>query len=513
MKISQTLKRSILIVSISLGAAVLFFGGFLLANARADRAQVEALFSNDSVSTPVRTIDSRVSPDTSISMMQAFQENSRQVARDVLPVVVQIDVLKKVSNQQNPFRFFFNGQPWPNGNGQQDEQTPKDETPQYNGSGSGIIIMQKASTVYVLTNNHVVEGADKYTVRTYSGQEYDAQVVGTDKNRDIAVLSFTNPERMSIARLGNSDTVLPGDIVYAVGSPYAIQNTITQGIISAVGRNTRDLGAASSQIASFTDYLQTDAAINPGNSGGALVNINGEVIGVNTWIATRTGENVGLGFSVPINNAKKVAMDFILKGKVEYGWLGVAPGNVLEAHKKDLKLDSTQGALVYNIIKDSPADTAGVKPGDLILEANNKTIKTADDLVLVISSTESNKQVPLKIIRDGKQQTVNVTLGVRDESVSPESYWPGFTALPLDKDLKAQLKTDSPEGTMIVYYVESGTIAGDTGLKPGDEIVSVNDKRIRNTADFYQAVNSTDKRFIKMTIRRNGREINLSWQG
>lgn len=488
-------------------AAGLFIGGWMAAGpavrsvpVRDDRGGVLA----NPVADP-RTAPDR--PGTPGTMLQAFQDNSRQVASSVLPVVVRVDVLKKVAQTANPFQFYFNGRQFngPQGQGNQE--------PQYQGGyGSGIIFRQDGETVYVLTNNHVVDDTDKYTVRTHDGKEFEARLVGTDNNRDIAVISFPSKDKMPIATLGDSSRVQAGDIVYAVGSPYGIQNTITQGIVSAVNRQSSDLPQASDTVSSFTDYLQTDAAINPGNSGGALVDINGAVIGVNTWIATRTGENVGLGFAVPINNAAKVAMDFVTKGKVEYGWLGVTPGGIVESGRESMGIKGKDGAFIYNLIKGSPADKAGILPGDLVTRVDARNIKNADELVRVIAGLDSNKDVKLTLLRKGREMTLTVRLGLRDDSVKADTYWPGFTAFPLSEDMKRRVDTPIPVGTMVVMSVEEGTVAADAGLRPGDEIVSVNDRKVDSMSGFYDAIN-TGARKINMVIRRNGREITLSWQG
>ncbi len=451
--------------------------------------------------------------EASLSVLQAFQTASRAIADNVLPVVVRVDVKRKVNPRANPFEFFFNGQPGPFGNNRRNQEQEESEAePRYQGGfGSGILVEQKGETYYVLTNNHVVDGADKYLIKTSNGKEYEANIVGKDANRDLAILSFASSEKLALARLGDSSAMRPGDIVFAIGSPYGIQNTVTQGIVSAVGRTSSDLPDSRAAIGAFTDYLQTDAAINPGNSGGALVNIAGEVVGINTWIATRTGENVGLGFAVPINNARKVATDFINKGKVEYGWLGVTPNNIIEENREVLGLKGREGAFVYNTIKDSPAEQAGLRPGDLITHVNNAAIKSGDDLVRTIAGFDAKTVIALKLIRQGKEQTLNVTLGLRVEDVKSDSYWPGFSVMPLTNDMKRQVRTELAIGSLVVVSVQEGTSAADAGLRAGDELVKINGKDLKNAAEFYTALNSSATRQINLTVKRNGREISLSW--
>lgn len=461
------------------------------------------------------------------SILQAFQNASRNIAATVLPVVVRVDVEKNVKlTRNNPFQFFFNGQPF-NGNGPQpgDNNNNNDgPTQKQGGFGSGIIIEQKGDTVYVLTNNHVVDGADKYVVKTHDGKNFDAKLVGADKNRDLAVISFTSKTKMALAKLGDSSLVRAGDISYAVGSPYGIQNTITQGIISAVGRNASDLpGGGGDTASSFTDYLQTDTAINPGNSGGALVNINGEVIGINTWIATRTGENVGLGFAVPINNAKKVAVDFLTKGHVEYGWLGIKTGDIIDETRGDLKLSRDQkGAFAVSVIHNSPAEKSGMLPGDVITNVNGVTIDSANDLIRTISGLDVNSQVKVQVIRNGKQETLNVKLGLRNDKADMSS-WPGFSVIPMSNDIRDELKNaqqgnnrtpkiaDIPNGSLIVVAVEDGSNASEAGLSQGDVVTGVSGQNVKTVGDFYAAMGKSGKN-VDLNILRNGKEISLSFQ-
>ncbi len=529
------------------GLALVFAGGFGAArwlapdvvyrggNPTLETAQIDSLQANGAQAPAVNERN----------MLQALQNASRAVADSSLPVVVRIEIEKnvKVGNTGNPFQFFFNGQPWdPNGenqgtppggnqgNGSGNNQNKQDNSPtqKQGGFGSGIIIEQKDTSYFVLTNNHVVDGADKFVVRTFDNKSFDAKLVGADKNRDLAVISFVSKDRLPLARLGDSAQVRAGDIVYAVGSPYGIQNTVTQGIISAIGRTSNDLPTGGDTTSGFTDYLQTDAAINPGNSGGALVNINGEVIGINTWIATRTGENVGLGFAVPINNAKKVASDFITKGKVEYGWLGIRTGNIIDETRDALKLAKDQpGAFAFSVIKNSPAEKSGLLPGDVITEVNNVAIKTADDLIRNISGLDVNSEVTVKLIRNGSSITMKVKLGLRDDKADMSS-WPGFTVIPMTDDIRNQLKLsgstlnnrtgrtakplDVPNGTLIVFNVDDSSNAAEAGLKQGDIISAISGQAIKNVGDFYLALGKNQSKNIQLTIQRNGKEITLSFQ-
>ena len=478
------------------------------------------------MATAVPVADNPAMSTADRNILQAFQNASRSIASQVLPVVVRIDIEKNVKIQRgNPFQFFFNGQPFGgDGDPKPGDNNNDGPTQKQGGFGSGIIIEQKGDTVFVLTNNHVVDGADKYIVRTHDNKSFDAKVVGADKNRDLAVISFQSKDKLAVARLGDSNQVHAGDIAYAVGSPYGIQNTITQGIISAVGRTASDLPGGGGDTASgFTDYLQTDTAINPGNSGGALVNFNGEVIGINTWIATRTGENVGLGFAVPINNAKKVVVDFLTKGHVEYGWLGIKTGEIIDQTRTDLKLGRDQkGAFAYSVIKGSPAEKSGLLPGDVLTNVNGVTINSANDLIRTVSSLDVNTEVKVQLIRNGAALNLNVKLGLRDDKADMSS-WPGFSVIPMSDDIRKEMQNqangvkpktkpaDVPNGSLVVVAVEDPSNATEAGLKQGDVVTAVSGQAVKSVAEFYAALGKSGKD-IQLKILRNAKEVSLSFQ-
>ncbi|MFQ3621654.1 MAG: trypsin-like peptidase domain-containing protein, partial [Spirochaetales bacterium] len=281
-----------------------------------------------------------------LNTLETYQSALRRVAQRTLPVVVEIQVVEVVRQPRpvfdlfgNPFEFFFGPQ-------DRNQRTPRNQPQEREfrrqGLGSGVIVQRNGNTVYVLTNNHVAGNASEIKISLHDGREFDGKLVGTDPRRDLALLSFETKETVPIAELGDSDTVQVGDFAIAVGNPLGFESTVTFGIVSAVGRKAQP----GMDIGNFTDFIQTDAAINPGNSGGALVNIYGQVIGINTWIASQSGGNIGLGFAIPINNAKKVINDIIAKGSVEYGWLGVNSGNPSRELRESLNIKTTSGAFV-----------------------------------------------------------------------------------------------------------------------------------------------------------------------
>ena len=367
--------------------------------------------------------------------------------------------------------------------------------------------------VYVLSNNHVVGEADEISVRLFDEREFKAKLVGTDPRRDLAVIVFETKKEVPIARLGNSDSLQVGDLVLAVGNPFGFESTVTSGIVSALGRKAD----AALSPASFTDYIQTDAAINPGNSGGALVNLRSEVIGINTWIATRTGSNAGLGFAIPINNARKAINDFITKGKVEYGWLGVQIGDLdpdqYPGFQEDFGLKELSGAFVFNIFKGSPAFKAGIQPGDYILTVNGVTLQDADHLTHVVGNLPPGDVSRFEIIRGDSRITISTKIAIREEekeiTAQTKNLWPGMYVGKITEDIQKQLKLPETLKGMVIRYVVEGTPASLAGFREGDVIKKINDVEIGSARDFYQAINVSNSKELMMRVFRQDSEILL----
>ena len=283
--------------------------------------------------------------------MENFQNTFRKVSAESLPWVVEIDVVEvttRTAQSDNgiPWNFFFGN---PQGNGNPEGEEGVEQEYRNPGLGSGFIVQQKGNDYYVVTNNHVAGKADEISIKMDNGDEYEAELVGADERKDLALLKFTSRKKLPVATLGDSDSLYVGDWVLAIGSPFGYKSSVSAGIISALGRQNGPDG-------NINDFIQTDAAINQGNSGGPLVNMNGEVIGINTWITTSTGGSIGLGFSIPINNVKRSVEDFIEHGEVQYGWLGVSIGDLSEEVSKDMAVDEEKsGAFVYQVFSNSPA--------------------------------------------------------------------------------------------------------------------------------------------------------------
>jgi len=341
---------------------------------------------------PERTADERTAIDLAKQVSKAYST----IAREVLPSIVAVYSERMVaSNQgggQNPFGGmlpddFFHFFPQP-GN-----RTP------VRGMGSGVIIESDGK---VLTNNHVVRDADKLKVTLYDGSSYDARVIGRDPKSDVAVLQI-EAKNLPAVKLGDSDAIEVGETVLAIGNPFQLNQTVTAGIVSAKGRSSVGL-------ADYEDFIQTDAAINPGNSGGALVNMDGELIGINTAIASGTGGYQGVGFAIPVNMASKVMDSLIRNGKVVRGFIGVTIQNVDQGIADNYGLDRPEGALVNSVTKGGPADEAQIEVGDLIMALNGKPLRDRDELRLRVGEMEPGTKVDLTIIRNGVRKDVRLKL-------------------------------------------------------------------------------------------------------
>jgi serine protease Do len=421
------------------------------------------------------------------------------LAKKMRPVVVNISTtqVSESRGQQQPefgspfgeddpfndfWRRFFGG-PLPRG-------------PQRQRSlGSGFIIDADGS---ILTNNHVVENAQKIVVKLADDQEYEAKVIGRDPKTDIAVIQIKTNSALSAASLGDSDSLEVGEWVVAIGNPFGLDSTITSGIVSAKGRH---IGQGP-----YDNFIQTDASINPGNSGGPLINLHGEVIGINTAIFSRTGGNMGIGFAIPINLAKELLPQLRGKGKVTRGYLGVLIQKVTPEIAESLGMERGHGALVANVSKDGPAEKAGVKVGDVIVEFDGKEVKDSADLPIIVARTQVDKKVRMKVLRDKKEVMLNVAVGeLKDEEVvasAPEKGELGMTVQNMTPQLAENLGLDKADG-VVVTAVEPGGSADEAGIRRGDVIVEVDRKPVRGVEDYRKAIGGSRKgRGILFLVRR-----------
>jgi serine protease Do len=437
-----------------------------------------------------------------ISVQNAF----RAVAKGVTPAVVNISSETVVRSKgridpNDPFyRFFGNDELF-----RQFFDIPQDR--QERSLGTGFII---SADGYLISNFHVVKNATKIMVTMADGSKYKARIVGTDPKTDIAVLKIDGKNLPSV-NLGDSDEVEVGDWAIAIGNPFGLNETVTVGIISAKGRNRVELGGGDM----YQNFLQTDAPINPGNSGGPLCNIKGEIIGINTAIVAPSGGNVGIGFSIPINMVKGIIDQLKIKGKVTRGWLGVFIQELTEDIAKPLNLKPNSGILVADVQKDGPADKAGLKQGDVILQFDGKVMRSVEELRGLVAATPVGKTVPIKILRDGKERVISVTVQEMpsDGTLALEGSsgrgqdWIGMTVMPLSEELKGKYRIpDDQKSGVVITAIEEGSVAADSGLAVGDVIVKINNKSIVGMDDF-KPFSQQSKGSYLLIIKRAGRTV------
>ncbi len=372
----------------------------------------------------------------------------------------------------------------------QNPQRPQREQKQF-GLGSGVIV---SSDGIIITNNHVVEGADNIKIRLVDDKEYDAEIKGMDNRTDLAILKIKATD-LPFIKFGDSDRARVGEWVLAIGSPLSpeLAHTVTSGIISAKGRSgIFDNGQ-------YEDFIQTDAAINPGNSGGALVNLKGELIGINAAIASRTGGFMGIGFAIPSNLVNKVMTDILEKGRVVRGWLGVGIQDVNPELATALKLKSPTGALVTSVQEKSPADAAGIKAEDVIIRFNDKPIKNSRELSTVVAAAGPDARIKLVVLRDGKEKEISVKLEERAEEDQPLAQTQtqpkalekvGILVANLTPEMVQKYELQVEKGGVVIVNVETGSISAQSGLRPGDVILRINRKDAKNVADYNKIMES-----------------------
>ena len=369
--------------------------------------------------------------------------------------------------------------------------------------GSGLII---ASDGYILTNNHVIDNAEKVVVKLSSDDtKYSAKVIGKDPQLDIALIKI-DAQGLPTAPLGDSDRLEVGEWVVAMGNPFGLDSTVTSGIVSA---KERHIGQGP-----YDSFIQTDAKINPGNSGGPLINMRGEVVGINSTLFSETGENMGIGFAIPINMIKEILPQLKDKGKVTRGWMGVTAQRVTQDIAESMGLDQTRGAVVSEVVKDGPAARAGIKAGDIIIELNGKQIKDANDLPILVARTAPGEKIQLKILRDKRELTIPVQVEkLKDEEVNvsaQEKDHLGLTVQEVTPENAESLGVKRAEGVLITS-VEPGSAADEAGLEQGDIIVEVDRKPIHDVSEYKKAVMAAQKgKRILFLVRRGENAVFLA---
>lgn len=426
------------------------------------------------LSTPL--VSPRV-PSQIIETSKAFSE----IANSVSPVVVNISTTRVIrrdsqSFPEDPFFKFF--EPF------NESGSPKKWKEQ--GLASGVIVSNDG---YIITNNHVIEDAEDIKVILYDKKSFKGRIIGTDAKTDIAIIKI-NANNLPTVQWGDSERLQVGEFVLAIGNPFGLSHTVTMGIISAIGR-------VSVGIADYEDFIQTDAAINPGNSGGPLVNIRGEVIGINTAIFSKTGGYQGIGFAVPSNLVRSVMEQLIKQGKVSRGWLGVSIQRLTPELAQKFGLPDANGALIGDVLKGGPAENAGIKKGDVIVEFNGKKIADADTLKNAVAQSKAGTSVKIKIIRGGKERFLNATVAEypketnepyrRPSSAKEElqrEAFAGMQVVEVTKNIAQQLGLDREVKGVVIVRVEAGSPADEARLKKGDVIEEIDNTKIGSMADF-----------------------------
>ncbi len=360
-------------------------------------------------------------------------------------------------------------------------EIPPQEIPRQS-LGSGFLIDKDG---YILTNNHVVERADKIKVTLGNGKEYDAKLIGTDQKTDIALVKIDAKEDLPVVRIGDSDMLEVGEWVIAIGNPFGVGQSVTAGIVSAKGRV---IGAGP-----YDDFIQTDASINPGNSGGPLINTKGEVVGINTAIFTAGGAqgNIGIGFAIPINVVKNIVKELKEKGSVTRGWLGVMIQKITPEIAKSFGLSESEGALVGDVVKGSPADKAGIKRGDVIVEFDGKKIKSVEDLPKLVAATRPDTKAKMIGIRDGARKEFSVTIGtLKEEKEVVEAKTEenmGLSVQNITPEIAQQLNLDTSDG-VVVMDINPSSPAYAAGVRRGQVIIEINRKEIKDVEDYKKVV-------------------------
>jgi len=452
----------IVLIAVLLAGVVAGFGYGMTASARTGEAQAAA--------TAAVSAGSPMVPG-----------NFSDLAEKVRPGVVNIQVSKKVKNagferfrgnpfgERDPFGDFFG--PFGGFGNNAPERRQQ-------GVGSGFIMSKEG---YILTNNHVVEDADQIKVKLAGGKEFDGKVVGRDPKTDLALVKIAEDSELQPLKLGNSDDLKVGNWVVAVGSPFGLEQTVTAGIVSAKGRV---IGSGP-----YDNFIQTDASINPGNSGGPLINLQGEVVGINTAIIA-SGQ--GIGFAIPINMAKEIAPQLQKRGHVTRGLLGVAIQDVTPELAKSLGLKESKGALISQVVPDGPADKAGIEQGDVIVNFDGRTVGDSKDLSRIVASTPVGKTVAVMLLRDGKEVECQTKVGEMEEENTSAAKSPihpslGVTVQNLTPQIARELGLKKSAG-VVVTEVEPGSPAAEAMIQVGDVIQAVNRKPVKNVDDFVKIV-------------------------
>jgi serine protease Do len=417
-----------------------------------------------------------------------------ELAKQAQPGVVNIRTVKTVEGGGPVFRHFF-GNPFGRKNPFEDFGPFSDERQRefkQRSLGSGFIIDRDG---HIVTNNHVIEGADEITVRLSNDQEYDAEIVGRDPNTDLALIKIKDAAELVPLKLGDSDRLTVGSWVVAMGSPFGLEQTVTAGIVSAKGRV---IGSGP-----YDDFIQTDASINPGNSGGPLLNMNGEVVGINTAIVA---QGQGIGFAIPVNMAQGIIRQLEESGSVTRGWLGVGIQDLTPELAEYYGVENKKGVLVAKVFEGDPADKAGIKANDIIIAVDGKPVKTSRELTGTIADIPVGKKTPITILRDGKEKTVKVKIAKRDDSERLARRQPekngelGIRFAEMTPEMAKRFGHSETEKGVLVVGVASGSKAAEAGIRQGDLVKEVNRKPVTSVSRLRAELKKDNK--IQLLVKR-----------
>ncbi len=440
----------------------------------------------------------KVISQDSTRLLTKLSDALAEVADAARPAVVNISTTSTVVMQDNPFGDMFNDPFFKRFFGDQFNHPEQKKKFKSSALGSGVIVSEDG---YILTNNHVIKNADEIKVILYDKREFTGKVIGSDPRTDLAVVKI-NANNLPTLNFGESSKLKTGDVVLAIGNPFGLNQTITMGIVSAVGRS--NVG-----IADLEDFIQTDAAINPGNSGGAMVNARGELVGINTAIFSTSGGYMGIGFAIPADMAKTVMNSIVKHGKVIRGWLGVSIQDLTPELAKSLNISETAGALISGVEKDSPAAKAGLKRGDLVIELDGKKIANSTSLRNMVSANAPGTKTAVKIIRDGKEQSLTVMLGEYKEKrvVKKTEYnnaLKGITVQELTPSLRDKLRLPEDLNGVVVTSIGQDSPTQEF-LQINDVIQEVNRTQIQNVQNYDQVVSKIgEKDSVLLLVYRGG---------
>ncbi|MCD6353251.1 MAG: DegQ family serine endoprotease [Proteobacteria bacterium] len=436
---------------------------------------------------------------TSAVKVNGFPTSFADLVVNVSPAVVNISTTKTVK-VPNFFRDFYS--PFEDFFGKDFRERFFRHQPRnrkQTSLGSGFIVSKEG---YILTNTHVIEGAEEISIRLSTGKTCEAEVVGRDKKTDLALIKAKSwldlPDPVA---LGDSDNLRVGDWVMAIGNPFGLDHTVTAGIVSAKGRV---IGTGP-----YDDFIQTDASINPGNSGGPLFNIQGEVVGINTAIFSTSGGNIGIGFAVPINMAKEIIEGLSKEGEITRGWIGVTIQKLTPELAQTFGTEETKGSLVTDVFPGGPADAAGLQRGDVIIEFNGKKIKNERDLLKIVNSAPIESSVDIKIIRGGEKKTFSITVGNMEErgKDTAEKILPdfGMQVEKLSSEIAQRLGYLPAESGVVITGIEPGGLADEAGLELADVIKEINRKPVKSIKDYRNSLKdaSTAKGVLFFILRKN----------